>query len=76
MVLCVDIRSLLYLLVNVFHPDWLIRSNYWLRTSDNLYKESHQNLRIHQQLTKKKLHSSMIKYNVIQYNNNNNNNLL
>ena len=26
--LLVDIRSLLYALVNVFHPDWLIRSNF------------------------------------------------
>ena len=41
--LLVDIGSLLYALVNVFHPDWLIRSNFWLRRSDNLHKGSHQN---------------------------------
>ena len=39
----VDIGSLLYALVNVFHPDWLIRSNFRLRRSDNLHKDSHQN---------------------------------
>ena len=33
--LLVDIRSLLYTLVNVFHPDCLIRSNFQLRSSDN-----------------------------------------
>ena len=41
--LLVDIGSLLYALVNVFHPDWLIRSNFRLRRSDNLHKDSHQN---------------------------------
>ena len=34
----VDIGSLLYALVNVFHPDGLIRSNFRLRRSDNLHK--------------------------------------
>ena len=32
--LLADIRSLPYALVNVFHPDWLIRLNSWLRRSD------------------------------------------
>ena len=41
--LLADIGSLLYALVNVFHPDWLIRSNFRLRRSDNLHKDSHQN---------------------------------
>ena len=41
--LLVDIGSLFYALVNVFHPDWLIRSNFRLRRSDNLHKDSHQN---------------------------------
>ena len=41
--LVVDIGSLLYALVNVFHPDWLIRSNFRLCRSDNLHKDSHQN---------------------------------
>ena len=41
--LLVDIGSLLYALVNVFHPDWLIGSNFRLRRSDNLHKDSHQN---------------------------------
>ena len=41
--LLVDIGSLLYALVNVFHPNWLIRSNFRLRRSDNLHKDSHQN---------------------------------
>ena len=49
--LLVDIRSLLYALVNVFHPDWLvIRSNFRLRRSDNLYKDSHQNWWIYPRL--------------------------
>ena len=40
----VDIGSLLYItLVSVFHPDWQIRSNFRLRRSDNLHKDSHQN---------------------------------
>ena len=39
----VDIGSLLYALLNVFHPDWLIRSNFRLRSSENLHKDSHQN---------------------------------
>ena len=38
-----DIGSLLYALVNVFHPGWLIRSNFRLPRSDNLHKDSHQN---------------------------------
>ena len=33
----------LFALVSVIHPDWLIRSNSWLRVSDNLHKDSHQN---------------------------------
>ena len=37
-----DIGSLLYALVNVVHPDWLIRSNFRLRRSDNLHKDSLQ----------------------------------
>ena len=41
--LLVDIGSLLYALLNVFHPDWLIRSNFRLRVSDNLHTDSHQN---------------------------------
>ena len=41
--LLVDIESSLYTRVNVFHPDWPIRSNFWLRRSDNLVKDSHQN---------------------------------
>ena len=43
LLLLVGIGSLLYALVNVFHPDWLIRSNFRLRRSDNLHKDSHQN---------------------------------
>ena len=43
----VDNGSLLYALVNAFHPDWLIRSNFRLRRSDNLRKDSHQNSRIY-----------------------------
>ena len=42
-----DMGSLLYALVNAFHPDWLIRSNFRLRRSDNLHKDSHQNSRIY-----------------------------
>ena len=41
--LLMDIGSLLYALVNAFHPDWLIKSNFQLRRSDNLHKDSHQN---------------------------------
>ena len=37
-----DIGSLLYALVNVFHLDWVSRSNFRLRRSDNLHKDSHQ----------------------------------
>ena len=41
--LLVDIGSLLYAPVNVFHPDWLIRSIFRLRRSEsNLHKDSHQ----------------------------------
>ena len=47
--LLVDIGSLLYALVNVFHRDWLIRSNFRLRRSDNLHKDSHQNSWIYPQ---------------------------
>ena len=42
--LLVDIRTLLYALVDVFHSDWLIRSDFQLRRSDNLHKDSHQKL--------------------------------
>ena len=35
--------SCLYALVTVIHPDWLIRSNFQLRVSDNLPTDSHQN---------------------------------
>ena len=42
LLLLVDIRSVLYALVNVFHPDCLIRSNFRLRRSDSLHKDSHQ----------------------------------
>ena len=38
-----DIGSLLYALVHVFHPDWLVRSNFRLRRTDNLHKDSLQN---------------------------------
>ena len=38
----VDIGSFVYALVTVFHPDWLIRSNFRLRRSDNLHKDSHK----------------------------------
>ena len=38
--LIVDIESLLYAPVIVFHPDWLIRSNFRLRRGDNLHKDS------------------------------------
>ena len=41
--LLVDIGSLLYALLNVFHPDWLIRSNFRLGVSDNLHTDSDQN---------------------------------
>ena len=40
--LLVDTGSLLYALVSVFHPDWLIRSKFRLRRSDNLHKDSQQ----------------------------------
>ena len=43
LLLLVNIRRLLYALVNVFHPDWPIRSNFRLHRSDNLHKDSHQN---------------------------------
>lgn len=41
--LLVDIGTLLYASVSVFHPDWLIISNFRLRRSENLHKDSHQN---------------------------------
>ena len=41
--LLVDTGSLPYALVNVFHLDWLIRSNFWLCRSDNSHKDSYQN---------------------------------
>ena len=50
--LLVDIGSLLYALVNVFHPDWLIRSNFRLRRSDNLHKDYHQNSWIYPRVKK------------------------
>jgi len=37
------IGTLLYASVSVFHPDWLIISNFRLRRSENLHKDSHQN---------------------------------
>ena len=43
MSLLVDIGNLLYALVDVLHPDWLIRSNFRLPRSDDLHKDSHQN---------------------------------
>ena len=46
MSLLVDTRSLLYALVNVFHPDWRIRLNFQLCMSDKLIN-SHQNSWIH-----------------------------
>ena len=36
--LLVDIGSLLYALLSVLHPDWLIRSNFRLSRSDNCIK--------------------------------------
>ena len=57
--LLVDI-SLLYALDNVFHPDWLIRSNFWLRRSDNnLHKDSHQNLWIYPGVKMTGIHASV-----------------
>ena len=41
--LLVDVGSLLHELVSVFHPDWLIRSNFRLRVSGNLSTNSQQN---------------------------------
>ena len=41
--LLVDNGSLLYALISVLHPDWLIRSNFWLRRSDNLHNDYSQN---------------------------------
>lgn len=35
--------AIFYALVNVFQPDWLIRSNFLLRATDNLHIDSHQN---------------------------------
>ena len=46
--LLVDIGSLLYALVNVFHPDWLIRSNFRSRVSDNLHTDSPKLVDIHE----------------------------
>ena len=39
----VDIGSLLYALVNVFHPDWPIRATFRVCRGENLYKAFHQN---------------------------------
>ena len=36
----------------MMHPDWLIRSNFRLRRSDNLRKGSHQNSLIHPRVKK------------------------
>ena len=36
----------------MMHPDWLIRSNFRLRRSDNLHKDSHQNSWIYPRVTK------------------------
>ena len=41
--LLVDIGTLLYASVSVFHPDWLIISNFRLRRSGNLHNDSSQN---------------------------------
>ena len=35
------VNAIVYGLVSVMHPDWLIRSKFRLRRSDNLHKESH-----------------------------------
>ena len=53
MSLLVDIKSLLYALVNVLHPDWLIGSNFRLPRSDNLQKDSHQNSCIYLRVKKR-----------------------
>ena len=37
-------KSILYAQVSVFHPDWQIRSNFRFFRSDNLHKDSNQNL--------------------------------
>ena len=39
--LLVDIGSVLHVVVNVLHPDWLISSNFRLSRSDNLHRDSH-----------------------------------
>ena len=49
----VDIGSLLYALVNVSYPDWLIRSSFRLRRSDNWQKDSHQNSWIYPRVKRK-----------------------
>ena len=36
----------------MMHPDWLIRSNFRLRRSDNLHKDSHLNSWIHPRVKK------------------------
>ena len=36
----------------MMHPDWLIRSNFRLRRSDNLHKDSHQNSSIYPRVKK------------------------
>ena len=36
----------------MMHPDWLIRSNFRLRKSDNLHKDSHQNSWIYPRVKK------------------------
>ena len=38
-------REFTYALVNVFHPDWLVRSNFRLRRSGNLHKDAHQRVK-------------------------------
>ena len=43
MSLLVDIGSLLYALVNVFHPDWPIRATFRVCRGENLYQAFHQN---------------------------------
>ena len=62
--LLVDIESLLNALVNVFHPDWLIRSNFRLRRSDNLHKDPHQNSWIYLR-AKTKLHEQIKEEKII-----------
>jgi len=58
-VIIVDIRSLLYALVNVLLPDWLMHSNFRLQVSDNLHTDSHQNLLISTSKIKPRLQQNL-----------------